>query len=199
MKELSIEEKARAYDEALKQVKECTSDENGFITIYPQEIFPTLKESEDEKIRKELITHCRNIRCVTEEGAEKIANWVAWLENQVEEKSDNKTKPKFKVGDWIIDNEDGKLFKVSKVRENTYRIVSQEMEEFDILRSIVENEYRKFTVEDAKHGYILSTEVQINELELLKLLKNYLSLNKDERKYLKTILERIFPELKERK
>lgn len=45
-------------------------------------IFPELKESEDEKIRKELITHCSNTRCVTEEGAERIAKWIAWLEKQ---------------------------------------------------------------------------------------------------------------------
>ena len=44
--------------------------------------FPELKESEDEKIIKELITHCRNTRCVTEEGAERIAKWIAWLEKQ---------------------------------------------------------------------------------------------------------------------
>ena len=45
-------------------------------------VFPELKEDEDERIRKELITHCRNTRCVTEEGAERIAKWIAWLEKQ---------------------------------------------------------------------------------------------------------------------
>lgn len=45
-------------------------------------IFPEIKESEDEMIRKELITHCRNTRCVTEEGAERIAKWISWLEKQ---------------------------------------------------------------------------------------------------------------------
>lgn len=48
-------------------------------------VFPELKEDEDEKIRKELITHCRNTRCVTEEGAERIAKWIAWLEKQGEQ------------------------------------------------------------------------------------------------------------------
>lgn len=47
-------------------------------------IFPEIKESEDEMIRKELITHCRNTRCVTEEGAERIAKWISWLEKQGE-------------------------------------------------------------------------------------------------------------------
>lgn len=46
------------------------------ISVYNEE----LKKSEDE--REELITHCRNIRCVTEEGAERIAKWISWLEKQ---------------------------------------------------------------------------------------------------------------------
>lgn len=48
-------------------------------------VLPELKESEDERIRQELITHCRNTRCVTEEGAERIAKWIAWLEKQGEQ------------------------------------------------------------------------------------------------------------------
>lgn len=47
-----------------------------------EEIRPELKESEDERIRKELIEHCRNTRCVTEEGAERMTKYIAWLEKQ---------------------------------------------------------------------------------------------------------------------
>ena len=88
MKEVSIEEKAKRYDEALKQIKECTPDENGFVTIYPQEIFPELKESEDEKLRKRLIqifksyqnskTHINPNKW---EGL-KICDILAWFEKQ---------------------------------------------------------------------------------------------------------------------
>lgn len=49
---MTQEEKAKAYDKVLKQIKGCTPDENGFITIYPQEIFPELAESEDERMWK---------------------------------------------------------------------------------------------------------------------------------------------------
>ena len=89
MKELSIEEKAKSYDEAIKQIKECTPDENGFITIYPQEIFPELKEEDkDEKLRKRLIqifksyqnpkTHLNPNKW---EGL-KICDIIDWLEKQ---------------------------------------------------------------------------------------------------------------------
>lgn len=53
-----------------------------------ESLFPELKESEDERIRKELITHFRNTRYVTKEGAERIAKWIAWLEKQDTEMKD---------------------------------------------------------------------------------------------------------------
>ena len=44
----------------------------------------------DERIRKELITHCKNTRCVTEKGAERIAKWIDWFEKQGCQKSVDK-------------------------------------------------------------------------------------------------------------
>ena len=76
------------YKEALEKARQFSErpleEDSSTIVEY---IFPELKESEDERIRKELITHCRNTRCVTEEGAERIAKWIAWLEKQGEKKS----------------------------------------------------------------------------------------------------------------
>ena len=72
------------YKEKLKAI--INSDNTPFVDIDTfLKYFPELKESEDEKIRKELITHCRNTRCVTEEGAERIATWISWLEKQGEQ------------------------------------------------------------------------------------------------------------------
>ena len=93
MKNLSIEEKAKRYDEALKQIKECMPDENGFVTIYPDEIFPELKESEDEKIRKEIIKLVKffygsSLVCKHTISKDKM---VAWLEKQGEQKSQDKS------------------------------------------------------------------------------------------------------------
>lgn len=84
MGELSIEEKAKRYDEAIKRAKAMikVADNQDEAIGFANTVFPELKESEDEKIIKELITHCRNTRCVTEEGAERIAKWIAWLEKQ---------------------------------------------------------------------------------------------------------------------
>jgi hypothetical protein len=48
-----------------------------------QDFFPELKESEDEKIRKELLEHCKNQAkpyIQTRNKCPQIQSWIAWLE-----------------------------------------------------------------------------------------------------------------------
>lgn len=94
MKELSIEQKAKAYDEALKRAKILYNDKNeiGYANAESvlEEIFPLLKESEDEKTKKILHSisskisfHLHDI--FTEEEFQCFDTWSnAWLENQGE-------------------------------------------------------------------------------------------------------------------
>jgi len=56
MKELSIEEKAKAYDEALKVLHKYDGANIMFSQDLKEEMFPELAESEDERIRKEILT-----------------------------------------------------------------------------------------------------------------------------------------------
>lgn len=86
MKELSIEQKAKAYDEAVingSRLWEC-----GEITRENYEyIFPELKESEDEEIRKWLIELVEEIRKANPTNADHngmCSEAVAWLEKQDE-------------------------------------------------------------------------------------------------------------------
>ena len=51
MKELSIEEKAKRYDDALERAKYYHDRDN---IQFLENIFPELAETEDEKIKKEL-------------------------------------------------------------------------------------------------------------------------------------------------
>ena len=88
MKELSIEQKAQRYDEALNKAKHALDcDKQGLVsTDLPliELMFPELKESEDEKIRKILI---HIVKCACDKygvkyqgkeiGEEKL---LAWLE-----------------------------------------------------------------------------------------------------------------------
>lgn len=83
---MTIEEKAKAYDKALERAKALNAD-NLLSDDAIEEIFPKLKESEDEKIRKEIITYFK----LKEEAAQKaeyfqsergFSRWIAWLEKQ---------------------------------------------------------------------------------------------------------------------
>jgi len=78
---ITTEQKAKAYDKALKQIKECTPDENGFVTICSDEIFPELAESEDDKIRKDLMEWFEEFPDKIWRGHYK-KDIIAWLEKQ---------------------------------------------------------------------------------------------------------------------
>lgn len=94
--ELSTEQKAEAYDRALKKASEFYNNEECRVGMTPvdlESIFPELKESEDEKIRKWLIHE------VTE-TSDKIMSYrnmnkkdvLAWLEKQGEPVEINPTE-----------------------------------------------------------------------------------------------------------
>jgi len=55
MKELSIEQKAEAYDKALERAREINNEQRAQPFNVMTRVFPELKESEDERIRKALL------------------------------------------------------------------------------------------------------------------------------------------------
>jgi hypothetical protein len=88
MRELSIEEKAKRYDEAIERVKGWHIDCQLNFKKALEELFPELKESEDERIRKELLEHCENqAEPYIRKGNKcpQIQSWIAWLEKQGEQ------------------------------------------------------------------------------------------------------------------
>ncbi len=85
-KELSIEEKARRYDEAIEELRglldgvheeKCDIMEGDIVKIFPE-----LAESEDEKIRKELIDFVKSRLA----GFSECDRFITWLEKQCEQK-----------------------------------------------------------------------------------------------------------------
>lgn len=71
---MTQKEKAKAYDEALERAKEFIVYDK--FTI--EKIFPELKESEDERIRKELIDFVKSRLA----GFPECGRFIAWLEKQ---------------------------------------------------------------------------------------------------------------------
>ena len=111
MNELSIKEKAKAYDEAIERVKKIYG--NGII----EEIFPELKEEDAKRIRKNCI-HFLELQKQHHAATFEIEECIDWLEKQGlyneiqkfhsilsnssntgknEQKSADKIEPKFKI------------------------------------------------------------------------------------------------------
>lgn len=91
MKELTIEQKAKAYDEAIKRARYWEKNP----TVWSsddicQKLFLELKESEDEKIGKEIIAFLKeNLETGTADetwSMSGLKRWIAWLEKQGEQK-----------------------------------------------------------------------------------------------------------------
>lgn len=105
MKELSIEEKEKAYDEAIERARVFKKH---LIEInekdYADEmdyIFPELVESEDERIRETII---KILLCFDHYEGVTGKSMIAWVKKQGEQKP--VVIPKFKVGDLIKEKRD---------------------------------------------------------------------------------------------
>ena len=77
-------------------------------------------------------------------------------------------KPKFKVGDWCIDNEDGVIFQIVKVLDNTYTYKTNEGKEYSCSHYSLENDAHLWTIQDTKDGDILKEDSCIFILEKIK-------------------------------
>ena len=95
---MTQEEKARAYDKAIERAKSLIGDtiieESG--QHIAEVIFPELKESEDEKIRKEMIFYFTEEipQCSIQEHSDKMREFISWLKRQEVER----TKLELKAG-----------------------------------------------------------------------------------------------------
>ena len=82
---MTQEEKAKAYDEALEKAKAHISNKGiGDTVDLCKHIFPELAESEDERVRKEIIHYILYKANGVSEKQEH--EWIAYLEKQKEQK-----------------------------------------------------------------------------------------------------------------
>ncbi len=113
MSELTIEQKAKLYDEVVERAKKWYNAPNvdkipTFGNKIIEDIFPELKEPEDEQIRKELIDYLKERKSGESYGQYVLRydRWINWIEKQGQSK---------KISIWkhwkngIAGNGDGKL------------------------------------------------------------------------------------------
>ena len=98
MKELSIEEKAKAYDEALERASKLRF-QNPFDTVSQmvEHVFPELAESEDDKIKEEIKVILANTDLSQFALDHTFSDMISWLEKQGQQKY----IPKYKIGDYV--------------------------------------------------------------------------------------------------
>lgn len=167
----------KKYKEALEKARQLCA----YPTTKPfisdlQDLFPELKKSEGDSIRKELIGFLRNnpngnYTCeemaawLEKQGYTKkdvddaylkgICNTKHELEKQGEQESADKHEPKFNVGDWITNGD--YTWKVIEVEQFDYILQSQDGNIVDDTISYVDKKFHSFTVKDAKDGDVLCT------------------------------------------
>ena len=86
MKDLTIEEKAQRYDEAINRIKRYNVDEYGCSRVKVADVFPEFEESEDERIRQNCI-HFLELQKQHHAATFEIEECIAWLEKQGVSKS----------------------------------------------------------------------------------------------------------------
>jgi hypothetical protein len=148
MKELSIEEKAKRYDEALEKSKILY--EQGTITESLCYVFPELKKNEDEKIRNELLLDIPKVF-----PHDKAFKYITWLEKQGEQKHETPI-PRFNIGDWVIAH-----------NKDAYQVIGFNTYDYRLQHYLggkmnypfkYESDLKPWTIQDAKDGDVLVTE-----------------------------------------
>ena len=151
----------KRYKEALDRMKSWVKGEHPECFSEAQKaaefVFPELKESEDERIRKDCIKYLdwEYQHCSFNEDKMKIEKCIAWLEKQDEQKPTDKTELKFNIGDWIVGN-DG-TFKITRYEEEYgYELTGTTgyVAHF-ISPDYVESNFHLWTINDAKDGDVL--------------------------------------------
>ena len=102
-----MEDYKKKYEEALEKAKSMMAlpDDKAMI----EEIFPELKESEDEQVRKDIVFY---IAAHHKDDGEK-ARWLYWLEKQGEHAN---FRNKIQIGDKVTRNRDGVLVNLSQLK-----------------------------------------------------------------------------------
>lgn len=145
------------YNAALRRAKKLYGE--GTITECLGWVFPELAESDSERIRKAIKSGIRHLE--TQLGYDAvdgvdILDIYSWLEKQGEKKPVDKVEPKFNVGDWIV-LPLSIIAHIDSLNSTDYQVTTTDGKICDFKISKQDN-YRLWTIKDAKDGDVLSGE-----------------------------------------
>ena len=164
------------YNKALEKARELM--DKGYDVLMP-EIFPELKESKDERIRKTIYgwiyaqpseffdngfskeemlawveKQADKDKLIRELGEYKVKYTQKVLQEDLNKNTESQSQPKFKLRDWIVDDV-GNYWRVVKVRPNYYELDGDDGVKTRPTRKYVDEKYHLWTIDDAKKGDIL--------------------------------------------
>ena len=147
----------KKYNEALKWMQGLYSGLHGATKEDAEHYFSELKESEDDKIRKEIHIYLDWLdgrKDYQPKGEYTIRDMIAWLEKQGEQPTD-KIEPNPKVKDWVILNDT-----VAQILDKQkYGFVGLDIDGKDFFCNYGHTDsMRLWTIQDAKDGDVLVDE-----------------------------------------
>lgn len=174
-------------NEAIKIVKSHYPANKQMLNEALEFLIPELADSEDEKIRKEIIDFLWKEKIYLQEVHSSVENSpkyrfvmdaIAWLEKQgqVKESStlqhegthegtsckenDNSLtrEPKFKVGDWVVNNISKDTFLIKSITNGYLTLEDTNGNKYSPCLPPTEDDYHLWSIEDAKEGDVLACE-----------------------------------------
>ena len=164
---MTEKEKAKAYDEAIERAKKL------YINGIAEEIFPELKDSDDERIRKNCI-HFLELQKQHHAATFEIEECIDWLEKQGKQLAD-KNKPRFEVSDWVVFIASESVYQVEK-KENYEYTLRHILGGSFCLSFSNEKLIREWTIQDAKDGDVLACNEEILLFKSYSVLQGRISL-----------------------
>ena len=169
---MTIEEKAKAYDEVFKEAQKIHKFSNDLAEIKRMEqIFPELIDA--DKVIKCLINGMKfyyesnkEATWGTDKFSMKVKDIIKWLEKQLKQNStccnvkketNTNNKLKFKAGDWIIRITEGlkqNIYLVTEVKDY-YICEGLKGEQLTFTFNAVDNNFKLWNITDAKDGDVL--------------------------------------------
>lgn len=160
-----------------------------------EKYFHGLKESEGERIRKEILDYIINgsESCydVQQYGKEKFEKWIAWIEKQGEQNLANfaktckdekeptdKVEPKFHEGEWAAINPELRFaspIRINDIHNNNYRVESVDGNSGEPTIDYIDRNYHLWTIQDAKDGDVLviqNTNVTYESIFIFNKIEN---------------------------
>ena len=166
MKELSIEEKAKAYDMALENAKHYHSEMGDDICCVLEECFPILKESEDDVMRAMAIkaVHAPEAQSCIKSWGINPDDVIAWLEKQKERGplSKDEEYTLARIIEYLEDNDCPSEWK--NLLHDVYAFPYQKEQKEDVTRNKIAEYLKKLILDQSQRGaHMLDYEGRVEE------------------------------------